>query len=134
MWERTATAPAELGIVAYFPPRPHCTRSGGWCAEQVLVYFVPSRQYIGQLELLAAVAAYRTFARELRDDTSALAALLIKGYSSRPDSALIIHAFLAFNVGLGTRVWFEYVASKANIAGDMPSRGEFGLLREMGSI
>eukprot|EP00965_Chrysotila_dentata_P025792 856578-Pleurochrysis_carterae.AAC.1 len=32
----------------------------------VLERFVKSKQYIGQLELLAAVAAYRTFARELR--------------------------------------------------------------------
>ena len=32
---------------------------------------------------------------------------------------------------LRARVWYEYVASKANIA-DLPSRGDFALLRVLG--
>ena len=99
---------------------------------------IPSQEaYIGQLELLAAVSAYTTFHAELRDrrvihwidNTSALAGL-IRGYAGSIDSARIVHAFHALNVGLRTDVWFEYVASKANIA-DLPSRMEFDLLRRL---
>ena len=49
---------------------------------------------------------------------------LIKGYGKADDLARIIFAFLAFNLVLQASPWFEYVASKANIA-DMPSRGDF---------
>ena len=41
-----------------------------------------------------------------------------------------MHAFHALNVGLRTDVWFEYVASKANIA-DLPSRMDFDLLKSL---
>eukprot|EP00965_Chrysotila_dentata_P205920 6183237-Pleurochrysis_carterae.AAC.7 len=98
--------------------------------SEVLAHFMSSSQYIGQLDLLGAVAACCTFARELKgtrfihwiNNTSKLAAL-VKGYLSRPDLALIVHAFHAFNVGLGARVWFEYVASKANTAEPAIARG-----------
>lgn len=56
----------------------------------------------------------------------------VKGYSRVPDSAQIVHAFHSLNLGLKCRVWFEYVNTKANIA-DEPSRGEFTLLKELGS-
>ena len=97
------------------------------------------QQYIGQLELLAAVAAYTTFPDLLSsrkvihwiDNTGALAAL-VKGYSRAPHSCRIVHAFHALNLGFQSRVWFEYVASEANI-GDLPSRDEFELLHELRS-
>ena len=65
------------------------------------------------------------------DNTSAIAAL-VKGYSQAPDSLRILHAFAAFSLGLRASAWFVWVPSKANIA-DQPSRGEFELLRELGS-
>ena len=110
------------------------------CPPIILAHFVERATYIGQLELLAAVLPYTSLPELLRgrrvihwiDNTSALAGL-IKGYSSKPDSAFIIHAFHALNVGLRCRVWFEWVASKANIA-DLPSRGELADLRRRGSI
>ena len=43
-----------------------------------------------------------------------------------------MHAFAAFNLGLGASSWFEWVPSKANIA-DLPSRGDFELLERLGS-
>ena len=55
------------------------------------------------------------------DNTSALYGL-VKGYSPRPDSLRIIRAFHVANVALGANVWFNYVATKANVA-DLPSRG-----------
>ena len=56
----------------------------------------------------------------------------MKGYSQAPDSLRILHAFAAFSLGLRASAWFVWVPSKANIA-DQPSRGEFELLRELGS-
>ena len=60
------------------------------------------------------------------DNTAALAGIA-KGYSSKPDSARIIHAFHALGVKLDVDTHFEYVASEANVA-DLPSRGEFEFL------
>ena len=148
-WEPDAVEPAGIGVVLFFPEYtdnngqyhasyytpPHCVAS-----EEVIGKFKARKQYIGQLELYAALIAYTTFKRELQgrkvihwiDNTGALAAL-IKGYSSVPDSAQIVHAFHSLNLGLKCKVWFEYVFTKANIA-DLPSRKDFKLLNELGSI
>ena len=64
--------------------------------------FVWRKRYIGQLELLAAVAVYYSVPHLLRgeavlhyvDNTSAVAAL-VKGCSQKPDSAHILHALWA---------------------------------------
>lgn len=140
-WEPTSTAPATVGIVVYIPPeagqRGRYLYSSMVVPEEYMQQFQVRRQYIGQLELLAAVAAYTTFHAELRDrrvihwidNTSALAGL-IRGYAGAIDSAHIVHAFHALNAGLRTDVWFEYIASKANIA-DLPSRMDFDLLRRL---
>ena len=50
-----------------------------------------------------------------------------------PDSVRIVHAFAAFNLGQDASAWFEWVPSKANVA-DLPSRGDFELLRRLGSV
>ena len=100
--------------------------------------FVRRKNYIGQLELLAAVAVYYSVP-ELRgrrvlhwiDNTGVISALT-KGYSRAPDSVRIFHVFKAFCLGLGVSIWFQWVPSKANIA-DLPSRSEFALLRRFGA-
>ena len=106
--------------------------------QDVMARFVQKAQYIGQLELLAAVLVYYSVP-ELKgsspihwiDNTSAIAAL-IKGYSGAPDSARLLHAFKAFAFGFGVDPWFQWVPSKANIA-DMPSRHDVSLLEELGA-
>ena len=76
---------------------------------------------------------------ELRDchvvhwiDNRGCIAALIKGYSTAPDNLNMLHAFSAFRLGRGLDIWFEWVASKANIA-DLPSRLEYTRLRALGS-
>ena len=63
------------------------------------------------------------------DNSSALYGL-VKGYSSRPDSLAIIRAFHAANLAIRANVWFNYVASKANVA-DLPSRGDLALMADV---
>ena len=101
--------------------------------EETMAELVRSRQYIGQLELLAAVAVYYSLPelagrRVLHwiDNTAAMFGMA-KGYSSRPDSARIIHSFYALVAHSRTDVWFEYVRTDANIA-DLPSRGQYDYL------
>ena len=57
---------------------------------------------------------------------------IAKGYSAKPDSARIIHAYHALNVKMQAQVHFEWVKSEANIA-DLPTRGQFELLQEFAS-
>ena len=67
---------------------------------------------------------------ELWVDNSGALGGLIKGYSGRPDSLSIIRAFHAANLAMQANVWFNYVASKANVA-DLPSRGDLDLMAEV---
>eukprot|EP00965_Chrysotila_dentata_P206623 6183644-Pleurochrysis_carterae.AAC.1 len=96
---------------------------------------VEKTQYIGQLELLAAIAVYYLLPKTCKgrkvihyvDNTSARAGL-VKGYSSMSDSAKIVHAFWALPCGLDISCWFEHITSKASVA-DLLSRGEFDFLQ-----
>jgi hypothetical protein len=138
--------PAGIGFVVFVPHgfEPpldgveliHEAVDGRWFHSYLAVpdafmqRFVEREQYIGQLELLGAVAVYYTLPHLLRgrhvvhyiDNASAMAAL-VKGYSGAPDSARIIHSFWALATGLRVVPWFEWVASDANVA-DWPSRGD----------
>ena len=85
-----------------------------------------------------AVVAYTTFPEEMRgehvihwiDNESAVYAL-VKGYSRAADSARIVTLYHSCVSQLGITPWIEYVQSEDNIA-DLPSRGEFELLRILG--
>ena len=85
---------------------------------------------IQQAELIAAVGVYRTLASDLSgtaavhfvDNTGALSNL-IHGYASRPDCARLANAFHLGLAAMGTKVWLEWVPSKANVA-DLPSRDD----------
>ena len=97
------------------------------------------KQYIGQLELLAAVAVYYSLRDRLRGrrvihfiDNSGAAASLVKDYSRDEDSALIVNTFWAAACALDVDVWFEFVYSEANIA-DWPSRGQVDFAAELGA-
>ena len=130
-----------IGVVIKRPGEPLLWTACD-CPAWVLRAFAeldrPKEQYIGQLELLAAVVAYTTFPEELRgrrvihwiENESAVYAL-VKGYSSAPDSARVVNLFQGCVAQLAVTPWVEYVQSSDNIA-DLPSRGEFELLRTLG--
>jgi hypothetical protein len=96
--------------------------------------------YICQFELIAAVAAYLTFpdllsSRQVHhfiDDNKAAISGLVGGYSPAADSCAIVHAFYVLAAQMRPRTWFSFVYSEDNIA-DLPSRGEFGMLRDLGA-
>ena len=142
MYEKSGDIPAQGGFVVRIPgtgggdPVTYYSRHA--TPKSVLKQFVPGKkQYIGQLELLYAVAVYTTLPKKFAnrrvihfiDNTSAVAGL-IKGYSRAIDSGRIVNAFHALNAGLRAETFFEYVRSKANIA-DLPSRGEMHDLRRI---
>ena len=118
---------------------PRWVHGYGIASPQLLTELDARKQQIGQLELLAAAAAYFSLCTWLskRDvihfiDNTAAVAGIAKGYSTKPDSARIIHAYHALNVRMSAQVHFEWVRSEANIA-DLPTRGKFELLREYAS-
>ena len=116
------------------PEHPRFVHGALACGPEVIAELEARKQQIGQLELLGAVAPYFSLAPYLKgrrvihwiDNTAALAGIA-KGYSSKPDSARIIHSFHALGLSVQADVHFEYVASEANVA-DLPSRGEFEFL------
>ena len=141
-FESSSPEPAGGGFVIVIPSEGRTPRRVIYSLEDtdpaVLGRFVPGKaQYIGQLELIYAVAPYYSVPEVFEgrhvihfiDNTSACAAL-VKGYARAVDSGLIVHAFHAYNVGLRADVFFEYVRSAANIA-DLPSRGALVELLEL---
>ena len=144
MWEPSQEEKGVVAFVVCFPPgflgpEEVWMYGASDTPQEVMAKFMQKAQYIGQLELLAAVLVYYSVP-ELKgscpihwiDNTSAIAAL-VKGYSGAPDSARLLHAFKAYAFGFGVDPWFQWVPSKANIA-DMPSRHELSLLEELGAI
>ena len=134
-----------LGFVVWFPPGHPLGGAGGrfsyssrWVGVPDLTFLDREHSLIGQLELLAAAAVYVSYppgtfdgwdVLHFVDNSSALYGL-VKGYSSRPDSLAIIRAFHAANLAIRANVWFNYVASKANVA-DLPSRGDLALMADV---
>ena len=140
MWEdANGPSPARggLGFVVWFPAGHSLGGKTGrffysdrFVGVGDLSFLSRTTSLIGQLELLAAAAVYVSFARGAFDeqdvihfiDNSSALYGMVKGYSRVPDSLAIIRAFHAANLALRANVWFNYVASKANVA-DLPSRG-----------
>jgi hypothetical protein len=121
----TATPKGEWYVASYQPPR------------EMLAAWRTRQQYVGQLELLAAIAVYYSLADVLRGrqvvhyiDNSGAMAILVKDYSSDLDSAQLVNTFYALTSALEVDVWFDYVKSAANVA-DWPSRGQVEFAHEV---
>ena len=134
--EDASNGGSQAGFMAFLPDESGEEGRGRWIHGSAVIsqefisrFLIPAKTYIGQLELLAAVAVYYSIdPSDLRDrkvihwidNTGALAAM-VKGYARQIDSARIVHAFAALAITLNISPWFEYVRTKANIA-DLPSR------------
>ena len=144
MYDPGKSPAGMVGVVVYDPEdqgRRPSEKPSRWryasagVPLELLAKFRPREQYVGQLEVLAGVAAFTSRPEQFRgrdvihfiDNSGALVGLA-KGYSRDVDSARLISVFHTMNAALRANVWFEYVASAANIA-DLPSRNDFELLR-----
>ena len=58
---------------------------------------------------------------------------MISGYTSKPDSAVILGTAQEQILELQCYPWFGFVCSADNIS-DLPSRNEFGLLRRLRAV
>ena len=161
-WEAAQDRPAGIGFVVFFPASKAAadvaassrtppwllgarTPPGRWRfaayepAASEYAHWRARSQYIGQLELLAAVSVYYSLAEDLRGrrvlhfiDNSGAMAGLVRDYSRDRDSAGLVHTFWALAVGLEIDVWFIFVYSEANIA-DWPSRGHVVFADDLGA-
>jgi len=135
------TRVGRLGFVVYEPETGQFYHSSWIVPQWVFAMFIHKRQYIAQLEILAALAVYFTMPVSMtrfRDilhfiDNSGAISSLLHGTSRKPDNSLLVSVFHLFNAGLQARPYWHWVSSKANIA-DLPSRGDFDLLNSLGSI
>ena len=107
--------------------------------DDILAAWGEGKTKIGQAEALAPVVALLADPEAFRDrevvsyiDNTGVLFGYAKGCSRDVPTARLVHTFHAVSAALGAQVWFSYVPSKANLA-DLPSRGEFELLEEMGS-
>ena len=83
-----------------------------------------------QAELVAAIAVYFSLPMTLRarpaihfiDNTGALSAL-VNGYARKEDCARFVNMFHVQLLGMRSKVYFDWVASDANIS-DWPSRND----------
>jgi hypothetical protein len=119
MWEPSAPVPAQGGFVILIPgehgEQDRAIFSSHVTPMDVLRAFVRGKQqYIGQLEILYAQCVYTSCPRTFRDrnvihfvDNTSAVAGLVKGYAAPIDSARIVNAFHAYNVGIRARVYFE---------------------------
>ena len=111
MYERKADVPARIGIVIYDPHDAEFAPERGeevslWrhasavVPDSLIAKFKPREQYIGQLEVLAAVCAPISRPDQYRgreviafiDNTGAVFGLA-KGYMRDVDSARMVHSF-----------------------------------------
>jgi hypothetical protein len=96
--------------------------------------------YITPLEVAAEVAVYLSFPADwLRGrlvhhfvDNQGALGISVKGTSSASDCSRLATALHVRILALGCQPWFGFVYSEDNL-GDDPSRGEFSLLRALGS-
>ena len=113
--------------------------ASGEVPRHVMLAFRERSTYIGVAEALGAAVPFTSLPNKFKDrdvihfidNTGALVGLA-KGYSRDVDTSRIAHVFHTVCAAAQANVWFEYVASGANIA-DLPSRDEFELLDEFGS-
>ena len=133
------SAATGIGFIAYDTVSGRRWCAGGPCASDILAAWRRRVQYIGQLEILGELVPYLStpglFAGcdviHFVDNTSAIYSV-IKGASTSADSARLVHLISCVLCALDTKVYFEYVPSKENIA-DAPSRYDFDLVLGLGA-
>ena len=136
----------KIGFVIYCPVLRRYFHSAMDVSSHILALFKARKNYIGQAEVLGALAVYlsvESFDGDLAGllsgrrvlhfiDNQGALANCISCSSKDDDCAWMVHRLAISTARMACSPWFDYVRSKANIA-DLPSRWEFELLESMGS-
>jgi hypothetical protein len=136
----------KIGFVIYCPERHRYFHSALDVSSRILALYKARKNYIGQAEVLGALAVYlsvENFEGDLAGllsgrrvlhfiDNQGALANCISCSSKDDDCAWMVHRLAISTARMACAPWFDYVRSKANIA-DLPSRWDFELLESMGS-
>ena len=147
MYEPSSDVAARIGVTIYDPDDVGSANAPtGWrhasavVPDDFMAALLPRKQQIGPLETLAPLVALLSRPEQFRDrevilfvDNTQAVYTLASGYARQHDAARLVHMFHCVCAAIGAQVWLEYVPTGANIA-DQPSRAEFALLLEMGSV
>ena len=129
---------AAIGVIAWCPRARCYYHSRLQIAGAVLEWlFAIKEQYIAQLEMLAVLSFYESIPTEVVAnrlvlhwvDNQGVLWNAAHGSSREPGCSALTHLTSLRQAQLRCRVWYEYVASKAN-PGDAPSRGDFSYVVE----
>ena len=108
--------------------------------KSVIEKWVPRANYMGQLEILAAPLALKTWMKYFQRaqvlhfiDNDSAASGLVKGYSPKQDSSSLIGSYWIAAAAAQCEVYIERVESKSNIA-DGPSRLSFTEVLQAGAV
>lgn len=127
-----------LGGVCY-DPIDSSLEFSSWEVPNALVQkWAPKQNYMGQLELLAAPFASATWSERAKQrpilfflDNDSASSNLIKGYSPKTDSSIIVGEFWLMAASLKSSIYIDRVESKSNLA-DGPSRHHYLELYALG--
>ena len=154
VWSDAMFTPASEGLalsckivfVIYCPERHQYFHSALDVSSRILELYKARKNYIGQAEVLGALAVYLSVEKFEGDlagllsgrrvlhfiDNQGALANCISCSSKDDDCAWMVHRLAISTARMACAPWFDYVRSKANIA-DLPSRWDFELLESMGS-
>ena len=128
---------AAIGAIVWCPRKECYFYSRLEIADDTLRWlFSIKHQYIAQLEMLAVLSLYQSLPEVLEGqlvvhwvDNQGVLWNATHGSAREPGCAALTHLTSLQQAALRCRVWYEYVASKANPA-DAPSRGDFSFVAE----
>lgn len=125
----------SLGFVIYNPESRTWYESSATVPNEYYSLLVHKKQHIHEFEVLAAILAYFTLHRDtdikIKDreiihfiDNYGAMASLLKGRSKSTNANVFIAPFHFFNARMRSFVWWQWIATKENVA-DFPSRFDF---------
>ena len=132
--------PPRIGAVLFSRVHTSPLQASMIVGEEVIAKWLPRRNQICMIELLAPIAALWTFRHYVRDkfvllliDSEVVEAALIKGYSSREDVCELVGVFWELALQLNVQICIDRVPTDANPS-DGPSRGRFQTGEDLGWV
>ena len=138
--ETKESQPPRIGAVLFSRVKEFPLQGLMVVPDEVITKWLPRKNQICMIELLATVAALWTFRHYVRDkfvllliDSEVVEAALIKGYSSREDVCELVGVFWELALQLKVQVYIDRVPTDANPS-DGPSRGKLQVGEDLGWV